>query len=135
MEYLTPKALKLLICYSLPVANPLTGGPKGPSPAWVPHHMGYTWGKKGRLMHPKVWPRWSRHAFLLNSALSPLVLLGSRCAVQTSHRVLVRHITKAGTLHKLLSSRWGNPFRLKGRMKGLSGGSLVLGFSGMVPLK
>lgn len=95
VECITPKAglaLKHLICYSLPVANPLTGSPAGPSPACVPHHMGYTsgWGKKGPLTHPKVWPPWSRHAFLLNSALSPLILLGSCCAVQTSHRVPVR---------------------------------------------
>lgn len=38
-ECIAPKAglaLKHLICYSLPVANPLTGGPAGPSLACVP---------------------------------------------------------------------------------------------------
>lgn len=86
-------------------------------------------------MHPKVWLHWPRHAFHLNSALSSPVFLGSHCAVQTSHRVAVRRVTGAGTLYKRPFSRWGNPFRLKGRMKGLSSGSLVLGFSGTVPLK
>lgn len=139
-ERTSPKAglaPKCLLCFSLPVANLLPGSPAGPSPAQVPHHMGYTsrWGIKGPLIHPKVWPHWSRHIFLLNSAVSPLVLLGSCCVVQSSHRVSASLITEPGTLRRLLSSHWGNPCRLKGRMKGLSGGSLGQGVSGMVPLK
>lgn len=57
-EHTSPKAslaLKCLICFRLPVANLLPGGPAGPSLSQVPHHMGYTssWGIKGPLMHSK----------------------------------------------------------------------------------
>lgn len=106
-------------------------GPAGPSPAWfLPPQGSHTqlWGKKA----PQASWGWVSLIWVCTSAFtsgftrSCCVVAAAGCQEDTWQRQ---------GLHKLLSSRWGNPFSLKGGMEDLSCGSLGLCFPAAVPFK